>query len=85
MLVTQGMGIYTLLDSLIAVLLTREADSTILNVKCRDGQEGPNLADWIEVFRASIPSFQQRAEQDPTFAPSTAKVHPADNSGEMEL
>ena len=34
----------------------------------------PILADWIEVFRASIPSFQQRAEQDPTFDASIAKV-----------
>ncbi len=32
------------------------------------------MAGWIEVFRASIPSFQQRAEQDPTFDASIAKV-----------
>lgn len=38
----------------------------------RDGQ--PSLADWVEVFRASIPSFQQRAEQDSTFEAGIAKV-----------
>lgn len=68
------------LDPFIAVLLTCEPDLTILNVQCRDGHEGPNLADWIEVFRASIPSFQQRAEQDPAFDSSTAKVHPCQQS-----
>ncbi|CAL5228788.1 g11981 [Coccomyxa viridis] len=39
----------------------------------RDEQKMPSLADWIEVFRASIPSFQQRAEQDPSFDSSIAK------------
>ena len=38
----------------------------------RDGQ--PSLADWIELFRASIRSFQQRAEQDSTFVSGIAKV-----------
>ncbi|CAK0782572.1 hypothetical protein CVIRNUC_005784 [Coccomyxa viridis] len=38
------------------------------------GRKGrPSLADWIQVFRASVPSFQQRAEKDPSFDTSTAK------------
>lgn len=30
----------------------------------------PRLADWIEVFRSSVPSFQRMAEKDESVEPS---------------
>ncbi len=63
--------------SLIYVYTIRRLEMANLFACDRDEQKMPSLADWIEVFRASIPSFQQRAEQDPSFDSSIAKVNQA--------
>ena len=62
-------------DSLVYAYTIRRLEMATLFACDRVEQKMPILADWIEVFRASIPSFQQRAEQDPSFDSSIAKVN----------